>query len=125
MFTVEAINTWIQGNVLDSKPWDDSSKQELAIKQAERNLNRWYPDSELNEEVISYQAIWELQGIDPALKYQKQGVKYISDNGERIDYSSRDKVAPEVREILGIPFYEQEEVEQEAASVTLHGGMLL
>lgn len=122
MPTTEAINLWILANVLDSKAWIDSVQKDLAVVQASRNLIRWYPTVDLTEETIGYQAIWELQGLDPALKYQKQGVKYVSDNGERIDYLPRDKVAPDVRDILGAPFYELEEEEE---SPIQYGGALL
>ncbi|MGY6765691.1 hypothetical protein ACW73O_11710 [Faecalibacterium prausnitzii] len=121
MPTVDEINTWIQANILDSQVWDKSEKKEVAIVQAERNLKRWFPEVELTTEIISYQVVWELQGLDPAVKYQKQGVKMLEDGGERIDYGdrTRDVVSPEVREILGTPLFEQEE------TVILEGGMLL
>lgn len=121
MPTVDEINAWIQSNVLDSQVWDKSEKKEVAIVQAERNLKRWYPEVELSNEVLSYQVIWELQGVDPAIKYQKQGVKMLDDSGERIDYGdrTRDVVSPEVREILGTPLFEREE------TVILEGGILL
>ncbi|MCU9614086.1 hypothetical protein OEV98_10995 [Caldibacillus lycopersici] len=122
MPTVEDINAWIQGNVLDTKSWEDASRKEVALVQAERNLKRWYPNAELTNEIISYQVIWELQGLDPVLKYGKQGIKAISEGQDRIDYLERDKVAPEVREILGVPLYELEEIE---SPVILEGGILL
>lgn len=106
MPTVIEVNAWITANILDSSAWEKYvSKQEVAVIQAERNLTRWYPDEKLTDEIVSYQVIWELQGIDPALKYQKHGVKSVSDEGEKVDYSDggRDKVAPDVRQILGSP----------------------
>ncbi len=124
MPTVETVGTWIASNVLDSQAWDDAAKKELAVVQASRNLLRWYQEVPLTDETVAYQSIWELQGLDPALKFQKQGVKAVTDNGERIDYTSRDKVAPEVREILGTPFFEIEEHETEEAPPQF-GGMLL
>lgn len=102
MSSVFEVNEWIAVNVLESEVWDQNAdKQGKAVIQAERNLQRWYPTALLTSEVVAYQAIWELQSLDPALKYQKQGVKSVSDNGERIDYTERDKVAPEVRQLLG------------------------
>lgn len=121
MPTFEAVFLWIQDNVLDRKAWEDSEEQPIAFNQAIRNLNRWYPTVELTDEVVAYQAIWELQGMDPALKYQKQGVKSVSEGEDRIDYLTRDKVAPDVREILGAPVYELVEDEP----VILEGGRLL
>ncbi|MBO1515050.1 hypothetical protein [Metabacillus bambusae] len=121
MPTIETIDLWIQSNVLDTKAWDESTKQSIAVTQASRNINRWYPDIELTDEIVSYQVIWELQALDPVLKYQKQGLKHISESGERIEYNIRDVVAPEVREILGSPLFEQDE---EVAFV-LEGGTLL
>jgi hypothetical protein len=118
MPTLESVDVWIKANVLDSKAWDDSTKKELAVIQATRNLERWYPEVELTDEVISFQAIWEIQGMDPTLKFQKQGVRSISEGEDRIDYLSRDKAAPEVKEILGVPSYELSEV-------YLEGGCLL
>jgi hypothetical protein len=120
MPTVETVAQWIQENVLDSSAWDNSTKQAVAVTQATRNLQRWYPDEEHTDEVVAYQAIWELQGIDPALKYQKHGVKSVADSGERIDYGDlmRDKVAPEVRDILGSPVDEYE-------GAALYGGRLV
>lgn len=121
MPTLETVDLWILGNVLDRKAWQDSTEKPIALNQAIRNLNRWYPEVELTDEVVAYQAIWELQGNDPALKYQKQGVKSVSEGEDRIDYLSRDKVAPEVREILGIPFFEL----TEDPPIVLEGGRLL
>jgi hypothetical protein len=120
MPTIETVDAWIQVNILDSKAWDDSTKQQLAITQATRNLERWYPEVELTDEVVAHQAIWELQGTDPALKFQKQGVKSVSEGVDRIDYLTRDKVAPDVRDILGRPLFELED-----DVVILEGGPLL
>lgn len=101
--TAQEVGQWIADNVLDSEAWDKSTKKELAVKQAERNLSRWYPEAELTVDVVSYQAIWELQGIDPALKYQRHNVRSVSDNGESVHYKDGERpvVAPDVREILG------------------------
>jgi hypothetical protein len=116
MPTVETVDAWIRDNVLDSKPWDESQKQQLAVTQAIRNLELWYPDDELNDEVVALQAIWEIKGTDPALKFQRQGVKAVSEGSDRIDYTVRDKVAPDVRGVLGAPDDEK---------VMLEGGALL
>lgn len=121
MPTLETVDLWIQGNVLDRSAWDRSSEKSIAVLQAERNLARWYPDSEITDEFVAYQAIWELQGMDPALKFQKQGVKSVSEGEDRIDYLYRDKVAPDVREILGPPAFEL----IEEAPVILEGGRLI
>ncbi|KYC94369.1 hypothetical protein B4102_3590 [Heyndrickxia sporothermodurans] len=122
MPTVESVNEWIQANVLDSKVWNDAVKKEIAVIQASRNLQRWYPEVELTDEIVSYQAIWELQGLDPVLKYQKQGLKHISEDGDRIEFNTRDKVSPDVRDILGTPLYE---LEADEPTVILEGGMLI
>ncbi|WP_172369568.1 hypothetical protein [Sporosarcina jiandibaonis] len=124
MPTVEEVSVWIALNVLDSQAWDDATKKDLAVVQASRNLSRWYPEIELTTDVVSFQAIWELQGLDPALKYQKQGVKAVTDSGERIDYVHRDKVAPDVRDLLGPPFDELEEAEDDEY-VPQFGGRLI
>ncbi|MGM0776916.1 MAG: hypothetical protein ACQEXE_10430 [Bacillota bacterium] len=121
MPTLETVDLWIQGNILDRKAWVDSSEKGIAVLQAERNMNRWYPDAELTDELVAYQSIWELQGMDPALKFQKQGVKSVSEGSDRIDYASRDKVSPDVREILGPPAFEL----IEEAPVILEGGRLI
>jgi hypothetical protein len=103
MPTVESVDAWIQANVLDADAWiKNVPKQTVAVTQAIRNLSRWYPDTALTDEIVSYQAIWELEGINPALKLQRHGVKSVSDNGESISYNTRDKVAPEVRQLLGL-----------------------
>ncbi|QWU17390.1 hypothetical protein SAMN04487895_104224 [Paenibacillus sophorae] len=126
MPTTEEVAAWIVGNVLDTEAWDKKpEKQPLAVKQAERNLSRWYPEVELMVEVVSLQAIWELQGLDPALKFQRHAVKSLNDNGEGITYSGiRDVVAPEVRELLGKPAFELAE-EAEDAPGPQYGGCLI
>jgi hypothetical protein len=121
MPTFDSVDFWIQDNLLDTSTWDAFEKKETAFIQANRNLTRWYPESELSDELLAYQCVWEVQGLDPVLKYQKQGIKAISEGSDRIDYSSRDKVAPEVREILGPPSYETAETE----TVILESGRLL
>lgn len=121
MPTLETVDLWIQDNVLDRKAWNDSVEKPIALNQANRNLIRWFPDAILTDEIVAYQAIWELQGMDPALKFQKQGVKSVSEGEDRIDYLERDKVAPDVREILGAPAFELVEDEP----VILEGGRLL
>jgi hypothetical protein len=105
MPTLEEVSVWIGENLLDASLWDSSgyTKQDKAVNQANRNLQRWYPDQTLTAAVVSFQAIWELQALDPALKFQRQGVKQVSDRGESISYGDRDKVAPEVRDIFGAP----------------------
>jgi hypothetical protein len=121
--TLISVDAWIQDNSLEAKVWNDSTQQQIAYNQALRNLQRWYPEKiEFTDEVVAYQVIWEIQGMDPALKYQKQGVKYVSDTGERIDYETRSRVAPDVREILGPPLFE---LEEEVAGVELYGGELI
>lgn len=107
MPTIDTVGAWILDNILDTAAWESSDKQEIALNQASRNLMRWYPDVELSDELLSYQVIWELQGLDPVLKYGKQGIKAISEGSDRIDYLTRDKVAPDVRDILGSPAYEK------------------
>lgn len=118
MSTVESVDAWIRTNILDSAVWDDSSKQEIAVTQAVRKVQRWYPKSDLTDELVAYQAIWELQGLDPVLKYQKQGVKSLRDRGEEISYSERDNIAPEVKELLGEPLGRLDDI-------PLFGGELL
>lgn len=123
MPTVETVGLWITLNLLDSEAWDKSLKKDLAVTQAIRNLSYWYPETLPTDEFIAYQAVWELQGLDPALKYQKQGVKAVSDSGERIDYVSRSKVAPEILDLLGTPLFELEITEEE--SPLQYGGILI
>ncbi|MDR7237122.1 hypothetical protein [Neobacillus drentensis] len=110
MPTLNELDKWIFENLLDRKSWEDSKEQDIAMNQAVRNLTRWFPSVQLTAELIAYQVVWELQGLDPVLKYQKQGIKAISEGPDRIDYQTRDKVAPEIREILGQPAYEIETV---------------
>lgn len=124
--SVSDVFAFIELNVLDKSSWETASNQEIAINQATIHLTRWYPLAELTADVVAYQSIWEVEGADPALKYQKQGVKYVSDGGERIDYDKRDRVAPDVREILGPPAFEViEELEEAEEPVDLYGGELL
>ncbi|KAB2335082.1 hypothetical protein [Bacillus mesophilum] len=123
MPTVESVDAWIRFNVLDSQAWTSSERKYVAFVQANRTLSRSYSEAALTDELIAYQAIWELQGLDPALKYQKQGVKSVSDGSDRIDYNPRDVIAPDVRMILGTPLYEIEE--EEESSPPLFGGTLL
>lgn len=118
MPTVESVDVWIQANILDSSVWDDSPKQSLAVTQAIRNLQRWYPEAEVTDELTAYQAIWELQGLDPVLKYQKQGVKSLRERGEGVDYLERDNIAPEVKELLREPLGRSD-------NIPLFGGELL
>lgn len=122
MPTMQSVEDWILANVLESQVWIDFVQKNIAVVQASRNLIRWYPEVELTDEVVAFQAIWEIQGLDPALKYQKQGVKAVTDNGERIDYLSRAKVSPDVRDLLGPPFYE---LEEEIEIPDQYGGALL
>lgn len=124
---ISDVFAFIELNVLDKSAWEKASDvQVTAIKQATIHLERWYPLTELTDDVVAYQSIWEVEGADPALKYQKQGVKYVSDGGERIDYEKRDRVAPDVREILGPPAFEViAELEEEDEPVELYGGELL
>lgn len=121
MPTLETVDLWIQENVLDRSAWGRSSEKSIATTQATRNLQRWYPAVPLTDELLAYQAIWELQGMDPALKFQKQGVKSVSEGEARIDYLDRNKVAPDVREILGPPAFEL----IEEAPAILEGGRLV
>lgn len=120
------VGDWIQSNILDSDAWDRSAKQAIAVVQAVRNLARWYPDVTLTVDVISYQSIWELQGTDPALKYQKHNVKQVSDNGESVSYKDGERpvVSPDVRDLLGATTDELAEVEAEEAAQCQYGGEL-
>lgn len=120
-YTSTEVGVWIAANMLDSDAWDRSTKQAVAVTQAERNLGRWYPDETLTVDHVAYQAIWELQGVDPALKYQKQNVKQVTDEGEQVSYKDgmRDIVAPDVRELLGST------AEELSASNLQYGGCLL
>lgn len=120
------VGDWIQSNILDTEAWDRSPKQAIAVVQAERNLARWYPDVTLTVDVISYQSIWELQGIDPALKYQKHNVKQVSDNGESVSYKDGERpvISPDVRDLLGPTTDELAELEAEEAAQRQYGGEL-
>ncbi|WP_127580845.1 hypothetical protein [Paenibacillus koleovorans] len=123
------VDSWIAANLLDTDAWDQVSeqKQTVAVVQAERNLARWYPAAELVVALVSYQAVWELQGNDPTLKYQKHNVKSVSDNGESISYKDgqRDVVAPDVRQILGSTAEELKAEEEAAAEQRQYGGELV
>lgn len=121
------VGKWIESNLLDTDAWDRSPKQAVAVIQAERNLSRWYPDSELVVAIVAYQAVWELQGIDPALKYQKHNVKTVTDNGETVSYKDGERpvVAPDVRELMGATADELAELEAEEAVQRQYGGALL
>lgn len=125
----QEVADWIAANMLDTDAWDRGTEQRqtVAINQAERNLARWYPDVELTAEIIAYQTVWELQGIDPALKYQKHNVKTVSDNGETISYKDgeRPDVAPDVRSLLGPTADELAEEEAEEAAQRQYGGALV
>lgn len=125
----QSVNDWITDNLLDIEAWERASEQRqtVAVKQAERNLARWYPDAELTTEVVAYQSVWELQGLDPALKYQKHNVKTVTDNGESVSYKDgeRQTVAPDVRELLGPTADELAEQEAEAAAALQYGGALI
>lgn len=123
MPTLQEVGDWISANVLDASAWvNAAAKQALAVTQAERNLVRWYPAVTLTYEHVALQAIWELQGLDPALKFQKQGVKSVTDNGEGITYGVRDVVAPDVRQLLGAPVFEGSDGQ---GSDVQYGGCLL
>lgn len=117
MPTLTEIEEWIQANVLDVTEWDKSQRKEVAIVQAERNLTRWYPTIELTVDHIALQSVWEIEGMNPALKFQKHGVQSVSDSGEGITYKGeRGKVHPEIIDMLGEPY--------DALSVPLEGGVL-
>jgi len=124
MFTSTEIGAWIDANLLDSDAWDRSEKQAVAVIQAERNLGRWYPDETLSVDVVSFQTIWELQGVDPALKFQKHNVKAVTDEGEQVSYKDgmRDIVAPDVRDLLGST---AEEIAAESSTALQYGGCLI
>lgn len=123
MFTSTEVGAWIDANMLDSDAWDRSIKQVVAVVQAERNLARWYPDVALTVDHVSYQTVWELQGIDPALKYQKHNVKQVTDEGEQVSYKDgiRDIVAPDVRDLLGST---AEEIAADTSTPLQYGGCL-
>ncbi len=123
MPTQESVETWLIANHLESNVWTDFERKSVAFVQAIRHLNSWYPDVEVTDEVVAYQVIWEIKGLDPVLKYSGLGVKSLTDNGERVDYGDfvRNKVAPEVHALLGLPIDEQEPPEE----VVLYGGRLI
>lgn len=123
-FTSTEVGVWIAANMLDSDAWDRSTKQAVAVVQAERNLARWYPDVALSVDHVAYQTVWELQGVDPALKYQKHNVKQVTDEGEQVSYKDgmRDIVAPDVRELLGPT---AEEIAANTSDTLQYGGCLI
>lgn len=126
----QTVGEWIVANLLDSEPWVRASeqKQAVAVTQAVRNLLRWYPNVELTDEVVSYQAIWELYGVDPVLKYQRHAVKSLGDNGETISYKEKEErpvVAPDVRELLGPTAGELAELEAGEQAQMQYGGALI
>ncbi len=126
----QEVGAWISANMLDTDAWDRATgpKQAVAVVQAERNLARWYPDiTPMAVSIVAFQAVWELQGIDPALKYQKHNVKTVTDNGESVSYkdSERPAVAPDVRQLLGPTADEIAEQEAEEALQKQYGGALI
>jgi hypothetical protein len=125
----QTVNDWILDNMLDSEAWlrTGEEKQSVAVRQSERNIARWYPGHELVVAIVAFQAVWELQGIDPALKYQKHNVKTVTDNGESVSYKDgeRDVVAPDVRALLGPTADELAEQEAEEALRLQYGGALI
>lgn len=126
----QTVGEWITENMLDSDVWlkANDQRQTVAIRQAERVLSRWYPDAQLTAEVVAYQAIWELYGVDPVLKYQRHAVKSLGDNGETISYKEKEErpvVAPDVRELLGPTADELAALEAEEQAQKQYGGALL
>ncbi|MEK3882422.1 hypothetical protein [Paenibacillus sp. PL2-23] len=125
----QTVNDWIIDNMLDSEAWlrAGEQKQSVAVKQAERKLAHWYPETELVVAVVAYQSVWELQALDPALKYQKHNVKTVSDSGESVTYKdgARPDVAPEVRELLGLTADELAEQNSVSAASLQYGGALI
>lgn len=127
----QEVGDWIADNLLDSDPWDRASehKQAVAIVQAERNLNRWYPGiNPMAISIVAIQAVWELYGVDPVLKYQRHAVKSLGDNGETISYKDKEErpvVAPDVRELLGPTADELAELEAEEQAQKQYGGALI
>jgi len=125
----QEVEDWISANMLDTDAWDRATehKRNVAIVQADRNLSQWYPDVSPTVEIVSYQAVWELQGIDPALKYQKHNVKQVTDNGESVSYKDGERpvVAPDVRELLGPTADELAEMEAEKDAQRQYGGALV
>lgn len=126
----QEVGAWISANMLDTDAWDRATekKQSVAVVQAERNLARWYPDiTPMAVSIVAFQTVWELQGIDPALKYQKHNVKTVSDNGESISYKDgvRPDVAPDVRALLGPTADELAEEAAAEAAQRQYGGALV
>ncbi|MGG3278797.1 hypothetical protein [Paenibacillus solani] len=126
----QEVGAWISANMLDTEAWDRApdKKQAVAVVQAERNLARWYPNiSPMDISIVALQTVWELQGIDPALKYQKHNVKTVSDNGETISYKDgeRPDVAPDVRSLLGLTADELAEEGAAEAAQRQYGGALV
>jgi len=125
----QEVADWIAGNLLDSDAWNraDEQKQSVAVVQAERNLTRWYPDQVFDVSIVAYQAVWELQGVDPALKYQKHNVKTVQDHGETVTYKDGERpvVAPDVREVLGPTADELADQEAEEEANKQYGGALV
>lgn len=126
----QEVGAWISANMLDTDAWDRATekKQYVAVVQAERNLARWYPDiTPMAVSIVAFQTVWELQGIDPALKYQKHNVKTVTDNGESISYKDgeRPDVAPDVRALLGPTADELAEEAAEEAAQRQYGGALI
>lgn len=123
----QEVADWIAANMLDTEAWDRASeqKQAVAVVQAERNLALWYPNIlPMAVSIVAFQAVWELQGIDPALKYQKQGVKSVTDEGEQVNFRDvpRDVVAPDVRMLLGPT---ADEIANEESVQPQYGGALI
>ncbi|WP_339292731.1 hypothetical protein MKY48_08670 [Paenibacillus sp. FSL W8-0187] len=126
----QEVGAWIMANMLDTDAWDRASDQKriVAVVQAERNLARWYPKiSPMAVSIVAFQTVWELQGIDPALKYQKHNVKTVSDNGESISYKEEERpdVAPDVRALLGPTAAELAEKEAAEVAQRQYGGALV
>ncbi|MBO2942806.1 hypothetical protein JJQ72_02250 [Paenibacillus sp. F411] len=126
----QEVGVWISENMLDTEAWDRATeqKQVVAVVQAERNLARWYPEIDpMAVSIVASQTVWELEGVDPALKYQKHNVKTVSDNGESISYKEgeRPDVAPDVRSLLGPTADELAEEEAEAVAQLQYGGALV
>ena len=124
MPTLESIDQWIKENLLEAAVWVSFENQSVAFVQTVRHLTTWYPDAELTVPAVAYQAIWEIKGLDPVLKYSGQGVRSLTDNEERVDYGDyiRPKVAPEVHNLLGPPIDERTDVVEPPL---LFGGALL
>lgn len=127
----QEVAEWIAANILDSDPWDRATeqKQTVAIVQAERNLAQWYPEiTPMAASIVAFQAIWELYGIDPVLKYQRHAIKSLGDSGESISYKEKEErpvVAPEVRALLGPTADELLEEEATEAAQKQYGGALI